>query len=177
MEVIEHLTPTMLADMARQLAARSNPGALYFFNSAQPSFVQTVDPDYLDPKKRGHIVSWSVSGARAIFAPAGFNVIPLPGRDWAFLAEFGPAREVSADDLLAWLWQPVPENLALMQRDAYGSLLATIGLESARCYLEHGIAVERTQWALSLDQQLQELRGSAPEKRPGHRSWLSRLAR
>lgn len=177
MEVIEHMTPTMLADMARQLAARSNPGALYFFNSAQPSFVQTIDPDYLDPKKRGHVVSWSLAGARKIFGPAGFSVIPLPGRDWAFLAEFGPAREISADDLLAWLWQPVPENLALMQRDAYGSLLATTGLESARCYLEHSVAVERTQWALSLDQQVQELRRSAPENRRGHRSWLSRLTR
>ena len=55
-EVIEHLTPTILARMLRQLAAKSSPGALYFFNSAQPSFVEAVDRSYLDPYRRGHLV-------------------------------------------------------------------------------------------------------------------------
>lgn len=56
-EVIEHLTPATLAKLVRQLAQRSNPDALYLFNSAQPSFVETQDRGYLDPLKRGHVVS------------------------------------------------------------------------------------------------------------------------
>jgi hypothetical protein len=150
-EVIEHLTPRILGILVNQLAARSSPGALYFFNSAQPSFVDGTDPDYLDPRRRGHIVSWSIAGVREIFAPAGFNVIPLPGRDWAFLAEFGPARTLSADDLLTWLWHPVPENIALLRNDALGSLFSTIGIESSRCYLESALSDQRGRWALELE--------------------------
>jgi len=151
-EVIEHLTPKILGVLVGELAACSTPGALYFFNSAQPSFVELHDPGYLDPKRRGHIVSWSIAGVREVFAPAGFNVIPLPGRDWAFLAELGPARAVSADDLLSWLWQPVPENLT--GGNPFGPLFATAGLESARCYLEAAQAEARAHWAIGLERQV-----------------------
>lgn len=157
-EVIEHLTPGILAVLIGELAARSTPGALYFFNSAQPSFVEQTDPGYLDPKVRGHIVSWSIDGVRTIFAPAGFNVIPLPGRDWAFLAEFGPPRAVPVDELMSWLWAPVPENLALSRNDALGPLFETIGVESARCYLEAALAEGRAHWALGLQRNLNALK-------------------
>jgi hypothetical protein len=175
-EVIEHLTPGILCVLVRELAARSAPGAIYFFNSAQPSFVEQTDPGYLDPKARGHIVSWSIDGAREIFAPAGFNVIPIPGRDWAFFAEFGPARTVSVEDLLSWLWQPVPDNLALFRHDAFGPLLETIGAESARCYLEGALAEGRGHWALSLERQIREaaLRAATGPVSP-IMSWLGRL--
>jgi Methyltransferase domain len=157
-EVIEHLTPTILADLLRQLAAKSSPGALYFFNSAQPSFVEAVDPSYLDPHGRGHVVAWSVAGARVVFERAGFNVIALPGRDWAFLAEFGPPRAVDADMLMDWLWRPAPENIALIRKDRFGSLFEAIGLECARCYLESGVAEARTRWALGLKDELRRTR-------------------
>lgn len=157
-EVIEHLTPAILADLLRQLAAKSSPGALYFFNSAQPSFVETVDPSYLDPRGRGHVVAWSVAGAQVIFEPAGFNVIALPGRDWAFLAEFGPPRAVDAGMLTDWLWRPVPENIALIRNDRFGPLFEAIGLECARCYLESGVAEERTRWALDLQSERRRAR-------------------
>lgn len=165
-EVIEHLTPAILADLLRQLAAKSSPGALYFFNSSQPSFVEAVDPGYLDPHGRGHVVAWSVAGARVLFEPAGFNVIALPGRDWAFFAEFGPPRAVGADMLRDWLWRPAPENLALVRKDRFGALFETIGLECARCYLESGAAEERTRWALGLQDELRRRR----------RRWLPRFA-
>jgi Methyltransferase domain len=157
-EVIEHLTPTILASMLRQLAGKSSPGALYFFNSAQPSFVETVDPGYLDPFRRGHVVAWSVAGARVMFQRAGFNVIALPGRDWAFLAEFGPPRVVDADMLMEWMWRPAPENIALVSNDRFGPLFQTLGLESARCYLESANAESRTRWALELQSELQRAR-------------------
>ena len=105
-EVIEHLTPTILASLLRQLAGKSSPGALYFFNSAQPSFVEAANPGYLSPYYWGHLIAWSIAGARMMFEPAGFNLIALPGRDWAFLAEFGPPRPVGIETLVDWLWRP-----------------------------------------------------------------------
>jgi hypothetical protein len=158
-EVIEHLTPAILRTMVAQLAARSTPGALYYFNSGQPSFVDSTDPGYLDPKRRGHIVSWSIEGARNIFSPAGFNIIPIPARDWAFFAEFRPPRSVSVDDLVSWLRRPVPENLAWFRRDAFGQLLETIGVESALCYLQGA----RANWAID--------RAAAPERQVPATHW------
>jgi hypothetical protein len=177
-EVIEHLTPKILGVLLRELAARSTEGALYYFNSSQPSFVAQTDPGYLDPKGRGHIVSWSIAGARQIFAPAGFNVIPIPGRDWAFFAEFGPPRELSVDDLMSWLWHPVPENLATFRHDAFGPLFETMGLEAARCYLEGALAEGRGHWALALERQIQAAKAAAPAQ-PGASvlAWLRRLRR
>jgi SAM-dependent methyltransferase len=137
-EVIEHLVPDTLRLIVRQLAAVSAPGALYFFNSGQPEFVEQEEPSYLDPFVRGHVVSYSLAGARAIFEPLGFNIIRLPGRQWAFLAEFGPVVPVSHDDLYTRLWTALPENLALLKTDPFGNLLYTAGLEAARCYLELG---------------------------------------
>jgi SAM-dependent methyltransferase len=165
-EVIEHLTPTILRGMIAQLAQKSTPGALYFFNSAQPSFVEAVDPQYLDPYRRGHVVSWSIAGARKIFEPSGFNVIELPGRDWAFLAEFGPPRTVDIDTLWSWLWRPITSNAAIASNDRFGSLFEAIGLESARCYLEAATAVSRTHWALSLQRELDETRAAAKASEP-----------
>ena len=134
-EVIEHLTPATLRALVVQLAAVSRPGSLYLFNSGQPDFVAREDPAYLDPHRRGHIASYSLAGANAIFAPAGFNVIALPGRSWAFLAEFGPSQPVDADALIARLWQPVPENLAMLRSARFGELMRAAALDTARAYL------------------------------------------
>ena len=110
--------------------------------------------------------SWSIAGARVVFEPAGFNVIALPGRDWAFLAEFGPPRAVGADTLIDWLWRPAPDNIALIRNDRFGPLFETIGLECARCYLEFGVAEERTRWAEGLRSELRRRR----------RRWLTPFA-
>jgi len=134
-EVIEHLTPATLRALVAQLAAVSRPGSLYLFNSGQPEFVAREDPAYLDPHRRGHIVSYSLAGADSIFAPAGFNVIALPGRTWAFLAEFGPKQPVDAEGLIARLWQPVPENLAMLRSARFGELMRVAALDTARAYL------------------------------------------
>jgi hypothetical protein len=137
-EVIEHLTPTTLRQLATQLAALSHPGSLYLFNSGQPDFVEHEDPNYLDPHHRGHVVSYSLAGAAHIFAPAGFNIIALPGRAWAFLAEFGNPSTVSADDLITRLWQQVPENAAMLASVRFGELLRAAAIDTARAYLPRG---------------------------------------
>ncbi len=147
-EVIEHLSPGMLRGLVAQLAQRAAQGALFLFNSAQPSFVESHDPGYLDPHGRGHIVSYSVEGARTIFEPAGFRVIALPGRDWAFLAEFGqvpgqPPGEIGLDALFTRLWTPHPDNMAMLAKARFGPLMIGVGLDSSRVYLEHAAAQSR----------------------------------
>jgi len=140
-EVIEHLSPAMLRGLAMQLAQRAAPGSLFLFNSAQPSFVEGHDPGYLDPLGRGHIVSYSIEGVRTIFEPAGFKVIALPGRDWAFFAEYGGgAGGVELDDLFSRLWTPHPDNMAMLASARFGPLMIGMGLDSARVYLEHARA-------------------------------------
>jgi SAM-dependent methyltransferase len=155
-EVIEHLSASTLRGMAAQLARHAAPGALFLFNSAQPSFVQEQDPAYLDPLRRGHIVSYSVAGAAAIFAPAGFHILPFPGRDWAFLAEFcaTPPRS-GLDAMFDRLWHPRQENLALLASARYGQMMIAMGLDSARAALEAATVQERTEWALCLQAQLE----------------------
>ncbi len=134
-EVIEHLAPVALRRLVAELAAVSRPGSLFLFNSGQPAFVEREDPAYLDPHGRGHIVSYSLAGAKRIFEPAGFNIIELPGRAWALLAECGPPCLVDAEALMARLWQPVPENATMLRSARFGELIRTAGVEAARAYL------------------------------------------
>lgn len=137
-EVIEHLAPSTLRMLAAQLAAVSRQGALYLFNSGQPDFVEREDPNYLDPHGRGHIVSYSLSGAASIFGPAGFNVIGLPNRTWAFLAEFGTTQPVDGHALIDRLWHPVPENVSMLRAARFGELLRVAGIDTARAYAQLG---------------------------------------
>lgn len=151
-EVIEHMSPKTVRALAQELAGRAAPGGLFLFNSAQPSFVESHAPDYLDPLGRGHIVSYSTQGAAALFEPAGFTIIPLPGRDWAFFAEYrGEGGQIGENELFTRLWSPVPANLALLNQARFGPLMIGMGLDSARCYLEHASATARTLWARRLD--------------------------
>ena len=136
-EVIEHLTPPVLSRLIGQLAQRSAPGALYYFGSGQPEYVHLEDPGYLDPRVRGHIVSYSLKGLAPLFAAHGFTLIPLPGRAWAFLVEFAPPRGPNdAEALLTRLWTALPANTARLKDPTFGPLMYGVGLESARCYLE-----------------------------------------
>ncbi|MDB5377563.1 MAG: hypothetical protein JWR00_2009 [Rubritepida sp.] len=144
-EVIEHLPPEILAMMLGQLAAVSEPGALWYFNSTQPDFVLRDDPGYLDPFHRGHIASYSVEGLRHVFGAAGFTVHALPGRDWAFLAEYGEHPAMDANGLLTRVWTAMPENRARLEAGRFGSLLLSAGVEGARCYAEAATAA----WAVA----------------------------
>lgn len=150
-EVIEHLPPNILKELISQLADVAEDGAIFYFNSAQPTFVKNVDPNYLDPLVRGHIVSYSLKGLRKIFAEYGFTLIELPGRDWCFLAEYkSKSGLIGSEGLLTRLWTALPENTTVLKENGFGPLMHSIGLESARCYLEHAISLERTAWAQSL---------------------------
>lgn len=133
-EVIEHLAPTVLRSLVRSLARKSNPQALYYFNSAQPSYVKEIDPGYIDPFKRGHVVSYSIAGVTTIFAEAGFTVLPIPGRSFGFLAEYGQAPEKTPDAVMSRIWAPDSENAASLRGSRFGNLLYSSAVEAAQMY-------------------------------------------
>jgi hypothetical protein len=79
----------------------------------------------------------------------------MPGRDWAFFAEFSEAPpKLGTEALFERLWSPNPENLAVLAEAKFGQLMIAMGLESTRVYLEHATAYERTLWAQALDARL-----------------------
>ena len=131
-EVIEHLTPVQLARLLAEVAARSNPGALYIINSGQPRYVLDDDPAYLDPDRRGHVFSYSVAAVTLLAEPLGFRVLPLRGKTWAFLLEYDHADPTAPEDRI---WSALPDNTALLSDPARGTVLRILGLESARAYL------------------------------------------
>ena len=147
-EVVEHLTPRMLDGMLAELATVSEPGSLWLFNTGMPSYVRDEDPAYLDPRRRGHIISWSLAGLSPYFEAHGFRVSALPGRSFGFFVEFKPSESPEFD---ARLYHPVPENLLLLQRNG---LLHQASFEAARSYYYQAEYMVRTQWALSLEERL-----------------------
>ena len=154
-EVIEHMFPWELRCLAQEIAGTSKENALYYFNSAQPDHVIRDDPRYLDPYYRGHVASYSLEGLSALFGDYGMRLIPLHGRNWAFLIEVtSDTAKLAASELLGRLWKGIPENIEKLQNNGFGPLMYTIGIESARCYLESAISEERAIWALSLEEQL-----------------------
>lgn len=142
-EVIEHLTPAILESLVSSLASRSRQGALYYFNSAQPSFVKKHDPGYLDPFNRGHVVSYSLKGIKRIFERHRFNVLPIPGRDFGFLAEFNSDASAEPNDVMNRIWTPVPENLGALRSARFGSLLHSSAVEAAQMYFYQSMLNKR----------------------------------
>lgn len=147
-EVVEHLTPLMLDGLVAGMAKVSVPGSFWLFNTGMPDYVRDEDPDYLDPIERGHIVSYSLAGLAGIFGRHGFLVGGLPGKSFAFYAEFRPLEEIAFE---ARIYGALPENTALLQRHG---LLYHAAFESARSYMYYSGYLERTRWAQSLQAQL-----------------------
>lgn len=154
-EVVEHLTPSMLRSLVAALAKVSKPDSYWLFNTGLDEYVESEDRGYLDPYRRGHIVSYSIEGLKTIFEPHGFSVHQLPGKSFAFAAEFQPGAECPYDQRI---YRPLAENLELLNRHP---LLYHAAFESARSYFYAAEYLERTRWALSLDQELQDLRNAS----------------
>lgn len=152
-EVIEHLTPRMLARLVGSLSKVSNPGSTWFFNTGMPDYVINEDRGYLDPLHRGHIVSYSLMGLTDIFEKHGFKVQAVPGKSYAFLAEFQPADE--PDDFSRRIYHPLPENKSLLEQSC---LLYQAAFESARASYYRSEYLARTQWALNLQGELGVMR-------------------
>jgi hypothetical protein len=132
-EVIEHLTPKMLNSLIADLARVSEPQSLFMFNTGLSTFVKEQDIAYLDPYKRGHIVSYGLRALRVIFAKHGFTVLPLHGKAWAFLAEFQSQGKPN-EDIGMRIWTPVNENKAILHDPTMGSAMYVLALDTARAY-------------------------------------------
>ncbi len=133
-EVLEHLTPAMARGLAAAMAKVSVPGSLFLFNTGLTDYVRNEDPGYLDPYFRGHITCWSVSAARRIFEPFGFEVLPLPGKTWAFIVEIPDSSAGIRVPLIDRIWLADPENVKILSCGGEAELMYILGRESARAY-------------------------------------------
>jgi hypothetical protein len=129
-EVIEHLTPLMLRQLARELSWVSQPNAFYIFNTGLSDFVRKDSADYIDPVQRGHIVSWGFPALVEIFGSEGFKVHKLGSRNWSFGVEYLPDDELPISDRI---WSPLEENLAILNDPATGMVMYIMARESLRC--------------------------------------------
>ncbi len=154
-EVVEHLTPRMLDGLATGLAKVSAPGSLWLFNTGMPDYVLTQDPGYLDPLHRGHVVSYGLLGLKHIFAPHGFRISAVPGKNYAFVAEFCPKDE--AVDFEQRFSHPLIENKRLLEQSG---LIYLAAFESARSSFYHEQYLLRTHWALSIQKELDAFRAA-----------------
>ncbi len=132
-EVIEHLTPAMVKNLFRDLASKSKPNSIYLFNTGLSHYIRNEDPGYLDPFVRGHIVGWSIAGLRALLINTGFEILPIPGKSWAFIAEYRPDHNFKGN-LEDRIWQAVAENTATLKDHKTGGLMYVLGLDTARAY-------------------------------------------
>jgi SAM-dependent methyltransferase len=149
-EVVEHLTPSMLVGMIRGLARISKPDTLWLFNTGMPELVLQHDPEYLDPCGRGHIISYSLMGLRHLFEPHGFRLSAVPGKNYLFMAEYQPRdAEIDFDRRV---WEPLRENVSLLKE---AGLLHEATLESARHSISEAQLGSRMQWVLSLQAELE----------------------
>ena len=132
-EVVEHLTPKMFAGILKDIAMVSDEGASYIFNTGMPKYVKKEDPAYMDPVRRGHIVSYSLKSVARLAEPYGFTAIPIPGKTWAFVLEYH-SKSSSSENITNRIWSALPENLELLTSSNMGSVLKILGLETARAY-------------------------------------------
>jgi hypothetical protein len=132
-EVIEHLTPSIVKSMFTDLAARSRENSIYLFNTGLVEYIINEDINYLDPFVRGHIVGWSIKGLRILLEPLGFKISQIPGKTWAFLAEYRPSHNF-ATELIDRIWQALPENINALKDKKTGDLMYILGIETARAY-------------------------------------------
>lgn len=144
-DVVEHLTPQMLRNVARGLAGISEPGSLWLFNTGMPEFVIEQDPGYLDPLRRGHIVSYGLRGAAHVFEPFGFRVSAIPGKSYAWFAEFRPRESPAFHERV---YRPLPENRKLLEESG---LLFQAAFESARASLYMQAASDQADAAARAD--------------------------
>lgn len=133
-EVIEHLTPSMVKGLFSDLAQKSKPNSIYIFNTGLSHYIKNEDIGYLDPYKRGHIMGWSIKGLQALVGSIGFQILPIPGKSWAFIAEYKPNHEFNQGQMEARIWKAFPENVSTLRDRKTGDLMYILGLDTVRAY-------------------------------------------
>ena len=133
-EVIEHLTPSMLKRLFSDISKKSVQDSIYIFNTGLVEFIKNEDSTYLDPLVRGHVVGWSITALQHLAEPFGFRITAIPGKTWAFVAEYHPNVDVSVP-LNDRIWTALSENTQLLKDKVTGELMYILGLETARAYI------------------------------------------
>ncbi len=133
-EVIEHLSPRMVKQLFIDLAQRSKENSIYIFNTGLADYIKKEDIGYLDPLERGHIMGWSIKSLQHLLKPIGFNIQPIPGKTWAFIAEYKTNHDF-AGPLLDRIWIALKENVNILKDKKTGDLMYVLGLDTARAYL------------------------------------------
>jgi len=131
-EVIEHLTPAMVKKLFCDLAKKSRQNSIYIFNTGLSDYIKQEDIEYLDPLRRGHIIGWSIKSLQHLVESIGFQILPIPGKKWAFIAEYQATH--SFDSLEDRIWKALPENVNILRDAKTGQLMYVLGLETARAY-------------------------------------------
>lgn len=158
-EVVEHLTPRMLDQLVAGLATVSAKDSLWLFNTGMPELVKHEDPGYLDPRRRGHIVSYGFDGLRKLFEPHGFRLSELPGMSFAFIAEYSPSAEPML--MNERFYNPIPANKQLLEA---AGILYSAAFESARSYFFQAESLNRAKWAQSLQAELELSRADCAQR-------------
>ena len=135
-EVIEHLTPTMVRNLFGDLAVRSKANSIYIFNTGLSQYIKNEDLNYLDPLGRGHIMGWSIRGLQTLTRSLGFQILPIPGKTWAFIAEYRPDHQFNGD-LTDRIGKALPENINTLKDKKTGELLYILGLDTANVEWYH----------------------------------------
>ena len=131
-EVIEHLTPAMVKELFSDLAKKSRQNSIYIFNTGLSEYIKQEDIEYLDPSRRGHIIGWSTKCLQYLVGNMGFQILPIRGKKWAFIAEYQPTH--GFDNLADRIWKALPENVNALRDAKTGQLMYVLGLETVRAY-------------------------------------------
>jgi hypothetical protein len=65
--------------------------------------------------------------------PFGFQIYPIPGKTWAFIAEYRPNNNFQ-NNILDRIWHVLSENKNIMSDNKTGNLMYILGIETARAY-------------------------------------------
>jgi hypothetical protein len=133
-EVIEHLTPAMVRTLFNDLAIQSKANSIYIFNTGLSQYIKNENINYLDPYVRGHIMGWSLKGLQTLTKSSGFRIFSIPGKAWAFIAEYRPDHNLEKN-LTDRIWRALPENTNVLKDKKTGELLYILGLDTARAYV------------------------------------------
>lgn len=133
-EVVEHLTPRMLKNLLFDIAAKSVENSIYIFNTGMVDYILHEDINYLDHIVRGHVMGWSIKALQYLAKPIGFDILPIPGKTWAFIAEYKPDHQFN-NPLTDRIWAALPENKQKLRDEKTGDLMYILGLETTRAYV------------------------------------------
>lgn len=132
-EVIEHITPVMFKNMMTELATKCKPNSIFIFNTGLVDYIKKEDMGYIDPLVRGHIMGWSIPALEILLSPLGFKILPIPGKTWAFIAEYKPNHNFSGV-LTDRIWHAAKENVNRLKDKKTGDLLYVLALDTSRAY-------------------------------------------